>query len=510
MKTKSVERELLRIYESLVEIEPVALKLGKQVHPDYRLSAINLARYLALRCHDLRYLHDSLSELGISALRSSEAYVWRNVTDALRLVKLLRGKEWTADPNIPSIGYKKSKKLIRKHANRLFNVRDLKHTTEIMVTMPSEAKDDFKMVTDLIAEGMEIARINLSHDNQEDWMKMIKNIRSASEILKKPCKIYMDLPGPKIRTGAIAIKSKGTKKKTKIIDRIFLKNGDHLILTKRKTNGVAAKYGKLGQLLRPAKVSVSLPSIIDDANIGDRVLFDDGKIQGQIISKSDFNIEVVIKNTPQKTKLASEKGINLPDSSLGLPSLTKEDYHNLPFVVEHADMIGYSFVRNATDVKELYKALSKYPASQIGVIFKIENNEAFDNLPLILFEAMKRPAIGVMIARGDLAVEVGPERIAEIQDQILWICESSHVPVIWATQVLENLSKTGLASRAEITDAAKSARAECVMLNKGPYVLDSVRLLKRILFSMESHTTKKKSVMRALRVAQKSILKMKI
>lgn len=508
MKIKNVEIELGKIYQSLLDVDNLAINVAGKVHSDYRLSAINLIRYLALRKFDLRFLHDSLTELGVSALRSSEGYVWRNVSDAFKLVKLLQGEKWMPSEGVPSIGYKKSKKIIRKHSNRLFNARDQRHRTEIMVTMPAEAAFDKLLVKSLIYEGMEIARINLSHGDVNEWQAMVNNIRQSSAELKMPCKIYMDLSGPKIRTGAIAIKSKNKQNKTKIKSKISLKNGDHILLTKKQISAIRPKHGKSGELIRPAKLSVSLPNIIDDAEIGHRILFDDGKIEGSIIQKNGEEIEVVIINTPEPVKLGSEKGINLPDSNLQLPPLTDSDLNNLPFVVTNADMLGYSFVRSAEDVKRLYGELAKYESENLGIILKIENRDAFENLPLILLQAMERPGIGVMIARGDLAVELGPERIAEVQDQILWICEAAHVPVIWATQVLENLSKTGKASRAEITDAAKSARAECVMLNKGPYVVNSVRLLKNILYKMESHTAKKKSTMRSLKIAKKALEKL--
>ncbi|MFK7983482.1 MAG: pyruvate kinase, partial [Saprospiraceae bacterium] len=154
------------------------------------------------------------------------------------------------------------------------------------------------------------------------------------------------------------------------------------------------------------------------------------------------------------------------------------------------------------DVQKLYQELTTLKNEDIGVVFKIENKEAFENLSLILFEAMKRPKIGVMIARGDLAVELGYERISEVQQQILWFCEAAHIPVIWATQVLESLAKKGIATRAEVSDASLSAQAECVMLNKGPFIVETVQMLKQILVRMEAHGVKKKSTMRALNVAK--------
>jgi pyruvate kinase len=131
-------------------------------------------------------------------------------------------------------------------------------------------------------------------------------------------------------------------------------------------------------------------------------------------------------------------------------------------------------------------------------VLKIETQRAFENLPAMLLEAMKAPRCGVMIARGDLAVECGFERLAEVQEEILWICEAAHVPVIWATQVLESLAKDGQPSRAEITDAAMSHRAECVMLNKGPYVVAAVQVLDDILRRMHGHQMKKRSMLREL------------
>jgi pyruvate kinase len=137
------------------------------------------------------------------------------------------------------------------------------------------------------------------------------------------------------------------------------------------------------------------------------------------------------------------------------------------------------------------------------LILKIETRRAFDNLPALLLAAMRSAAAGVMIARGDLAVECGYERLAEVQEEILWMAEASHMPVIWATQVLERLAKEGIPSRAEITDAAMGERAECVMLNKGPYILAAVRALDNILTRMQAHQRKKTAMLRQLGLADR-------
>ncbi len=503
---KRIEIDLLSIYQLLTEKEELAQKISENVHFENKLSAMNLIRYINIRSNDLRKIHDNLSELGISSIRSCEGYVWSNVTSALKLVKLLKGEIWNPIENSNSIGFKKSKMIMRHHTKLLFENEMNDFRTKIMVTMPSEASEDRKLIKELLGKGMSIARINLSHDKIATWTKMVKNINNEKKRQKKSCLIYMDLSGPKIRTNSINILKKG-KKKSNAKHFVLLKKGDHLILNQDAEYAKSTKKNKKGEVIRYATIGVSLPSILEDVGIGDRILFDDGKISSKVINKSNGNVEVVINIASKKgIKLKGEKGINLPDTKLNLPSLTPEDIKNLPFIVKNADLVGYSFVRTPQDVKVLYENLEKLDRKDIGIILKIENREAFENLPLILIEAMKFPKLGVMIARGDLAVEIGPERIAEVQDEILWICEAAHIPVIWATQVLETLAKTGSVTRAEITDAAKSSRAECVMLNKGPYIVDAVKMLSQILAKMKKHTSKKRNILRPLDVARKNMM----
>jgi pyruvate kinase len=198
--------------------------------------------------------------------------------------------------------------------------------------------------------------------------------------------------------------------------------------------------------------------------------------------------------------LLSGTNLNLPDSDLRVNALTGTDIENLAFAAEHADMVGLSFASRAEDVEHLQEHLSA-AGRQPAMVLKIETRRGFEHLPDLLLAAMKLPSCGVMIARGDLAVECGFERMAEVQEEILWICEAAHVPVIWATQVLESLAKRGLPSRAEITDAAMGHRAECVMLNKGPHILTALRTLDDILKRMQSHQAKKRSMLRELRLA---------
>jgi pyruvate kinase len=200
--------------------------------------------------------------------------------------------------------------------------------------------------------------------------------------------------------------------------------------------------------------------------------------------------------------LRAEKGINLPDTDLYISALTDKDLADLESVVRFADIIGLSYVREPEDVFSLQRHLTRLGANHLGVVLKIEISRAFENLPQLLLASLASPPVGVMVARGDLGVEVGFDRLAEVQEQILWLCEAAHVPVIWATQVLEGMAKKGAPSRAEVSDAAMSGRAECVMLNKGPYIVETVHFLNGILERMDAHQSKRRTMMRRLSISE--------
>jgi pyruvate kinase len=188
----------------------------------------------------------------------------------------------------------------------------------------------------------------------------------------------------------------------------------------------------------------------------------------------------------------------VPDSDVDLPALTELDLGLLDDVAGAVDIVALSFVRHPDDVGQLRRALEDRQLYRLGVVLKIETLQGFHSLPDLMGEVMAWPCAGVMIARGDLAVEVGYERLAEVQEEILWLCEAAHLPVIWATEVLDRLAHTGSPTRAEISDAALADRAECVMLNKGPHIVEAVATLHDILERMDAHVTKKQSLLRRL------------
>jgi pyruvate kinase len=232
-------------------------------------------------------------------------------------------------------------------------------------------------------------------------------------------------------------------------------------------------------------------------------MFDDGKFHGVISSTGPEHVIVRMKKVRGGgARLRADKGINFPKSRLTISGLTEKDREDLQFVVAHADIVNMSFVNSAKDVRELMRALRKAGASkELGVVLKIETHRAFRNLVKILLEGMQMHPLGVMIARGDLAIEVGWERIAVVQREIMKMCHAAHVPDIWATQVFENLAKSGVPSRAEMTDVWVAQRSECVMLNKGPYIIEAIELLDTILSKLQVYHDKDSAMLPSLKKA---------
>lgn len=483
-----------------------------------------------------------------------------------------------------------------KHRAELLGECPKDRDVSIMVTMPTEAATNKSLVAEMLDAGMNVARINCARDDQETWAATIRNVRQASQISHKPCKMVMDLAGPKLRTGdlqpgprvmhlrprrdpkgriiaprrirlipddviwqgtklavipvprecveyahpgdGIRFKdTRGKKRRFKVVDKddkglivelykgsyiqtgtklrlrrdkegeklsfrvgelptieqpLLLRPGDTLVLHRDPIPGAPAVEGDDGDMIKPAHISCRQPEVFEFVSVDDRISLNDGKISGLVrhVGSEELDVEIT-KAKPTGSRLRADRGINFPDSDIKLPGLTAADKLNLEFIVRHADAVSLSFVRRPSDVLALLEELDRLGAYDIGLIIKIETKKGFRNLPKILLTAMRRYPVAIMIARGDLAVECGWERLAELQEEILWICEAAQVPVIWATQVLEKKAKKGLPSRAEISDAALSQRADCVMLNKGPHILAAIRMLDDILRRVQAHQNKK-------------------
>jgi pyruvate kinase len=262
-----------------------------------------------------------------------------------------------------------------------------------------------------------------------------------------------------------------------------------------------AEPGSDGPAAAGLTVGCTHPGVVGVLKPDDPVWIDDGRC-GAVVEAVDPQGAWlrVVQAGDTGAPVRRDKGLNFPSTALDLPPLTPKDLADLETVCAHADVVGFSFVESGEDVERLGAALAERGRPDMPVVAKIETAAGVRNLPGILLTGMGRRPMGVMIARGDLAVELGNVRMAEIQEEMLWLCEAAHVPLVWATQVLERLAKKGMSSRPELTDAAMGVRAECVMLNKGPYITRAVNTLDRILSRMQDHQRKKTSRLRALNI----------
>jgi len=572
------------------------------VHPEFRDSATNLVHYIALRQSDISKLQEDLASLGLSSLGRAERNVLGSVHAVWTALQKLAGSAGH-DPDLKGESLQLRNPRADAHKRAILGDHPAGRDTNIMVTLPTEAGENLLLVSEMIAAGMDVARINCAHDDATTWQAMVENVRTASADAERNCRIIMDLAGPKLRTGQLRhgprvihlrprrdplgrvigprrirfmpddVVQRGTKaavipvprecieraeegnefrfKDTRgkkrcliVVDKdakglvleiwkgayiatgtklrlvrhdageklvyrvgelpaieqpILLRVGDTLILHRDNIPGAPAKEDADGNIVAPAHIACQQPEVFDFVATGHPISLNDGKIAGTVRSVTDDQLEVEItKAKPIGSRLRGNRGINFPGSDIRLPGLTAFDRNNLKFVVENADAVSLSFVREPADILLLQEALLQFPDKQVGIVIKIETKRGFKNLPRLLLTAMRSYPVAVMIARGDLAVECGWERLAELQEEILWFCEAAQMPVLWATQVLEQETKKGQASRAEISDAAMSQRADCVMLNKGPHILAAIRMLDNILRRMQKHHFKKTPRMRKL------------
>jgi pyruvate kinase len=607
----TMSAEVASLREDMLRLIDDSSDLLLDIHPQHRWSARNLLHYLALRSHDLRPLQARLAAVGLSSLGRAESNVLAAVDAVLLVLQRLAGVRRTpSTPPPDEADHTTGQRRLEANTEAVLGPRPSGRGVAIMVTMPSEAADDYTLVDQLLKVGMDCVRINCAHDGPSEWARMLEHLRRAENRRGRSCKVIMDLAGPKVRTGplepgpavvkfrpqrdpfgrvtaparvwlyaeedkrpsptladaslpvprawlgslergdvlrfvdargasralhVVAVDTDGcwvesrhtcyvepgttlrVEHRTKVGDRgsaeasvgllppgegsLVLAIGDELTVTRSTRLGRDAVRDAQSHVLTPATIGCTADAVLEDVRTGDRIWFDDGKIGGVVERRDADSLRVrITRASARGGRLSAEKGINLPDTSLHLPAITDKDRADLTFVARHADMVALSFVNSADDIRELRSILAPLGEGQPAIVLKIETLRGFTNLPSMLLEAMKSPRCAVMIARGDLAVECGFERMAEVQEEILWVCEAAHVPVIWATQVLETLAKQGMPSRAEVTDAAMAHRAECVMLNKGPYVVRAVEVLDDILRRMHGHQAKKRPMLRELQL----------
>lgn len=475
---RAMRSNIMRLYK---DVSPEVLR---HVLPENMTSAANLIQYLAFREGDYRHLQDNLTEAGLSSLRAAESHCLHSINNVINWLN-----PFEQAPEIPTVTGKQAALIQKAKKCALFKAQDYCPERFIMVTMDAAREEKEDYYSALLTAGMNCARINTGHDSIEAWQKTIFSIRHASVRTGSGCAIYLDLSGPKIRIGAIYDKRGKSRQKLKLVAG--------------KTITIAEKFNPTCSQGHPT-IEIGVEGCFHKISVGQKVLFDDGVVSGAVteIHGSEITVEIArVKGGERKIKRAN--GIAFPGLSMDIPAVTEDDREALRNMANDIDVVGISFVQKAEDVRSVIEMIESEGWNHLGVVAKIETVSAFNCLPEILLALMEIPRAGVMIARGDLALEVGMERLAEVQEEILWLCEAAMIPVIWATQVLESLTKLGVPTRAEISDAAMAVQAECVMLNKGPYIFDSVTSLAGILSKMRGHHNKKASEMRSLELARR-------
>lgn len=334
--------------------------------------------------------------------------------------------------------------------------------TKIICTMGPNTNDR-ELMRKLIQNGMDIARFNFSHGDYEEQKARMDMLKELREEEKKPIAILLDTKGPEIRTGIL----KDGKKVT-------LKEGETFILTSEEVVG------------DERKVSITYSGLVQDVTKGKRILIDDGLMELEVMEKTESDIICRVVNGGE---LGERKGINVPNVPVRLPAFTEKDKEDIAFGVEQGiDFIAASFVRSAECVLEIKALLKNLNAPYIPIIAKIENEEGIKNIDEII-----RCADGVMVARGDLGVELPPEKIPYIQKMLIQKCNESYKPVITATQMLDSMIRNPRPTRAEVTDVANAVfdGTDAVMLSgetaQGKYPVEALKMMVHIVENAEEH-----------------------
>ncbi|MDY3248839.1 MAG: pyruvate kinase [Candidatus Choladocola sp.] len=334
--------------------------------------------------------------------------------------------------------------------------------TKIICTLGPNA-DNRDTLKALAESGMDIARFNFSHGDHEEQKARFDMLKSVREEVKKPIAILLDTKGPEIRTGLL---ENGA--------RVQLHEGEEFTLTSREIEG----NSKI--------VSQTYPQLAKDVKPGDTILIDDGLIALKVKEINGGDVVCTVQNGGE---LGQRKGINVPNVRVNLPGITKKDREDIIFGIEQGiDFIAASFVRDADAIKEIKAILKEHNAEHVDVIAKIENGEGIKNIDRII-----NAADGIMVARGDMGVEIPAYEVPHVQKMIVQKCNSKYKPVIIATQMLDSMIRNPRPTRAEVTDVANAIRegADAIMLSgetaMGKYPLEALKMMVQIAESTEQY-----------------------
>lgn len=482
-KAKALLKHLDELIASVRDEAQTQRHAWPDIQESFGPSALNLAAWLALRRRDLRPLQQSLMALGLSSLGHLEGRVQEALSAVRASLAAVAHEPESVRPSVEE--FFAGQERLHLRTERMFGKAHPTRQVAVMVTCPSESADDPDFFPELARRGVSAIRINCAHDDRDAWGRMIERARAAGTAHGDPMRVFMDLAGPKIRSGKISCKA-GHR----------VERGDHVAIAfERCLKDAKSEFGE-------PVLECTLDAALQSAEPGHRIFYDDGKLGLVVVRVTHWGLVAKVEICADKgVKLKPEKGLNFPDTDFSVDALTLKDLDDLDFVASHADAIEYSFVQSAADVLQLQRALAtrREDWRSLGLVLKIETARAVAHLPEILVQAAAAQPTAIMIARGDLAVEIGFNRMAEMQEEMLWLAEAAQVPAIWATQVLEQLVSSGTPTRGEMTDAAMAARAECVMLNKGPHLCEGIDMLDQLLVRMSDHLHKKTPELRQLK-----------
>lgn len=569
-KMQFIYDELSAIYQVIHERRTDVESCKPHMH-----SCMNMQDFLSLKKFDLTLLQQALVDIGFSSLERSHFYLLYTIEKQLEALGHLLGHhliEMSEEPSPENVyaSMQRRSTFLKSHHGA---------ANSVMITLPCESAENPTLIQNLSTKNIDIVRINTAHDSLQEWQSMAKIVQEINQSTRQnnPLKIYVDLAGPKIRTGKIKLVTEPLKIRSDGHNMLLLttKNKDialpndvcakcmvdeHWFSKRHKGEKVLLTHPELkNRKLRIAKIDksglwltfdkkllideesrfeiqdkkkdqsaiIDLPqteqeirlfvgnllllrsdsnvighlfeedtvakaeiacSNTDIFNFIDRetlLYIDDGKIGLRVIKKSDLGVLCRVEHAkPGGVILKGEKGINFPQTNLDIDAVTPLDKENLQAVIAFADIIGISFTQKASDVAAVKAILQEKNKELIGLVAKIETKKGVKSLPFILMELFSWRHSGVMLARGDLAIEVGFENLPRIQEEVLELCEAAHTPVIYATQILENMMKKNLPSRSEVIDASMAQRADCIMLNKGLFAVETIDILGKILNSV--------------------------
>ncbi len=357
-----------------------------------------------------------------------------------------------------------SSKTLANNYKLFFKDSPAPFTPQLMVNLQEEAEHDIDYLIKLLESGIKIFRVNCAFGNQLRWKKISDNFEKAKSHSNKKGQLLFDLSGNKIR-----------------IKQLPNKEGQHLQLNSRLvlTNSSFSASNLTQSVKDLYTITSTWAGSFSSCSKGEIIRFDDSKVIAQIEeSNKDYVIARVKSITGDYSQLSIGKGINMPESNLPSSGLNHKDKKDLPFIINHGDIVSFSFTKSVQDIENYYQEIKKFTKLLPPVVIKIETCKAVENLHEILLACMRFPKVAVLVARGDLVSECGWKNLAEIQEKIYKYTRAAHLPNIIATEVLEQFNSTGLPLRSEIIDLHHAKKFDCILLNKGTYIFQLINFIK--------------------------------